>query len=76
MNIYSIINADFPYYVSKYISHKILWFNLIDYDYAIKIIKLKFSKNNLIIFQNNFENRSIKNIIHFHFFIKNLYIIL
>jgi len=75
-DFFIIKNADFPYYVSDYIIHKILWFNPkfykninIDYLFVDKILK-KYKK--YIVFQNIFNNRSIKNITHFHFFIFNI----
>ena len=69
-----IKNADFPYYVSEYIQHKILWFNpsffnniKINYQFFYKILNIKYKY--FIVFENIFNNRSIKNIKHFHFFI-------
>ena len=71
---FKIITADFPYYVSEYITHKIIWFNPnyynninIDYNFVNKILKKKYKK--YIVFENNFENKSVKTIKHFHFFI-------
>jgi hypothetical protein len=73
-DFYIIKNADFSYYVSEYIIHKILWFNPIYYDtinlnyeYVIKLLKNKFK--NFIVFENIQNNKSVKKIKHFHFFI-------
>lgn len=71
---YSIRDADFSYYVSEYVLHKIIWFNPkyynninIDYNFVNKILKKRF--NNFVIFENIQNNRSVKKIKHFHFFI-------
>jgi hypothetical protein len=74
-DFFVIKNADFPYYVSEYIVHKIIWFNPkyyidipIDYDYIKKILKKK-KINNYIVFENIQKNKSVKKIKHYHFFI-------
>lgn len=73
-NFYTIKDADFSYYVSEYIVHKIIWFNPIyfnniniDYNYVKTILNNKF--NNFIVFENTQNNKSVKKIKHFHFFI-------
>tara|TARA_Y100000991_G_scaffold214976_1_gene204056 strand:+ start:169 stop:609 length:441 start_codon:yes stop_codon:yes gene_type:complete len=72
-DFFVIQNADFPYYLSEYIIHKIIWFNPkyysknIDYDFVNKILKRKYKK--YIVFENKTQNRSVKSIIHYHFFI-------
>lgn len=76
-SFYKIKNADFPYYVSEYVTHKIIWFNpnyyqniKFDYDFVFKILKQKYKK--FVVFENIFRNKSVKNICHFHFFILNV----
>ena len=78
-DFFVIKNADFPYYISNYITHKILWFNNnfykninIDYNYVDLILKKYIKNKKYIVFKNIFNNQSIKNITHFHFFIINI----
>lgn len=71
-DFFVIKNADFPYYVSEYITHKILWFNPkyynnVNYEFVNNILKRKYK--NYIVFENTTKNKSVKLIIHFHFFI-------
>lgn len=73
-DFFIIKNADYPYYVSEYIIHKILWFNPkyynnknINYKFVNKILKNK--HKSYIVFENITKNKSVKSIIHYHFFI-------
>jgi hypothetical protein len=76
--LFTIIDADFPYFTSEYITHKILWFNpkkikrWINNDFVEKILKTYFPNRKIYFFENKFNNRSITKIQHFHFFINNI----
>ena len=65
--------SDFPYFISEYIVHMIIWINpilnhSIDDEVIIAYLKLK-GYRNFILFENIMINRSVPNIRHYHFFI-------
>ena len=68
--------SDFPYFVSEYIVHMIIWINpilnlSIDDEVIIAYLKLK-GYRNFILFENIMVNRSVPNIRHYHFFLLNM----
>ena len=75
--IFCIDKNMFPYYTENNIYHYILWINptkkindIEIYNY-INLYYCNYTiKKNIIYFENNFKNKSIQNIRHFHIFIK------
>ena len=70
---YIIRRNDFPYDISQNISHSILWLK----DESLNIKELLINNNfilddNLIWFRNSPENRSIKDIVHYHIFVNKI----
>ena len=73
---YSIRKNDFPYDIEPNINHYILWIK----DESLSIEDIIYSsfkidkKEDILWYRNSPENRSIKNIIHYHIFLLNLII--
>ena len=66
---YIIRQNDFPYDLEPNIKHYILWLKDESLDVEIILLENNFIFNdNLIWYRNSPENRSIKNIVHYHIF--------
>lgn len=71
-----IRRADFPYFVSEYIIHMIIWINpILNFSIDDRVItdylKLK-GYRNFILFENIMVNRSVPTIRHYHFFVNKI----
>ena len=66
-NGYIITENDFPYNLNNNVKHYIIWTNN-DIFKIKKILNKRF--NNYIFFRNLIENKSIKDIEHYHIFIE------
>ena len=66
-NGYIITENDFPYNLNNNVKHYIIWTNY-DIFKIKKILNKRF--NNYIFFRNLIENKSIKDIEHYHIFIE------
>ena len=71
---HKLIINEFPYWVN-YATHWLLWFNL-NYNLNIKekteeIVNKYFPDKEVVMYENNESNKTIKEIRHTHIFVKN-----
>jgi len=74
INDYYLAPNDYPYDVSDNIKHYVFWYkNTYSLEDALNIALSYFKKphNDIIVFVNDINNRSILDINHYHIFVKN-----